>query len=300
MKRTVSILSLFIIALTVQPVFGIDKTININADKIVKISIIDIRPTQPSAGLASTDALRKSKYSKIDDMDEYRSKVLSENPLKTVRGPGDEIYLTDGHHRALGVFRTALDKCENAKAVEPVEACMKKVEVRIKIEADFSKNSWDEFLAALQKSNNIYLPPDVRAKLQRGEITRQQIFQDPGGVLPSNIGELTDNPFRSALGTLFSRTKFNIDGGNFVNYLEFLLSEKIADKVKVEPGREFDPEVHVNLTRAIFYTPEVLKYMRCLARPDDFSWEKAQTDINLALRLDGNLPFDQSSCEAGR
>jgi hypothetical protein len=300
MHRTRTILFLLIITLAAQPVFGSDKTINIAADKITQVSIIDIHPTQPEAGLASTELLRKSKYSKISDMEEYRTKVLAENPLKTVRGPGGEIYLTDGHHRALGVFRTASEKCEKTKSVEPVDACMKKIEVRVKVEADFSQGSWDDFLDALQKSNNIYLPPEVRAKLQRGEITKQQIFKYPGGVLPPNIGMLADNPLRSSLGSLFSRSKFNIDASNFVNYLEYLLGEKIADKVKVESGREFDPEVQIDLTRAIFYTPEILKYMRCLAKTDDFSWEKAQTDINLALRLDGNLPFEQSSCEASR
>ena len=137
---------------------------------------------------------------------------------------------------------------------------------------------------------------EVRERVSRGEISKQQIFNNPDGVLPPNIGKLANDPMRSALGSLFSRQKFSIDGNNFINYLEFLLAEKIADKVKVEAGREFTPEVQISLAGAIFYNPDVLKYLRCLARTEEILWDKAQTDINLALRIEANTPFERREC----
>ena len=289
MKRLSVGLSLLFIVLFAQATFAVET---------VTISILDLHPTQPAAGVASTDYFRKTKYAKINDLDEYRALIVSENPLRAVRGPGGEIYLTDGHHRALGIFRTSAEKCASAKSSEGVEACMKRAKIRVKIEGDFSKRSWNDFVDTLLKDNNMYLPPEVREKVSRGEITREQIFKNPGGVLPPIIGKLANDPMRSALGALFSRQKFSIDGNNFVNYLEFLLAEKIADKVKVEAGSEFTSEVQISLAGAIFYNPDVLKYLRCLARTDDIQWEKAQTDINLALRIEANIPFERTACEA--
>ncbi len=263
----------------------------------IKVSIIELRPTQPAAGLATTDIFRKSKYQKTTDMAEFLAKIIAENPLRAVRGPGGEIFLTDGHHRALGVFRTAMERCESAKPAVGVEPCMKQALIRVNVEDDLSSKTWTDFVAALKKNNNIYLPSQLWAKIEKGEITYEQIFKKPGGIIPDSLGKLANDTIRSALGSLFSRQKFNVDGNNFINYLEFYLADKIADRVKIEPGQEFDPDVQINLARAVFYTPEILKYFRCLARSDDFSWEKAQVDINLALRLDANVSFDQSNCE---
>lgn len=174
---------------------------------------------------------------------------------------------------------------------------MKQALIRVNVEDDLSSKTWTDFVAALKKNNNIYLPSQLWAKIEKGEITYEQIFKKPGGIIPDSLGKLANDTIRSALGSLFSRQKFNVDGNNFINYLEFYLADKIADRVKIEPGQEFDPDVQINLARAVFYTPEILKYFRCLARSDDFSWEKAQVDINLALRLDANVSFDQSNCE---
>ena len=287
MKRLSAALSLLIFVLFSQATF---------ANEIVTISIVDLHPTQPAAGVATTDYFRKIKYGKVNDIDEYRALIVSENPLMGVRGPGGKIYLTDGHHRALGVFRTSAEKCESVKSSESADACMKLAKIRVKIEGDFSKSSWNDFADTLLKDNNMYLPPEVRDKIARGEISMQQIFNNPGGVLPPTIGKLANDPMRSALGSLLSRQKFSIDAKNFANYLEFLLAEKIADKVKVEAGREFTPEVQISLAGAIFYNPDVLKYFRCLARTDEIQWDKAQTDINMALRIEANTPFERREC----
>jgi len=291
MKRLSVGLSLLFIVLFAQGSFAVET---------VTISILDLHPTQPAAGVASTDYFRKTKYAKINDLDEYRALIVSENPLRAVRGPGGDIYLTDGHHRALGIFRTAAEKCEIVKSSESIDVCMKKAKVRVKIDGDFTKSSWNDFVDALMKDNNLYLPPDVREKVSRGEISKQQIFKNPGGVLPPTIGKLADDPMRSALGSLFSRQRFSIDGNNFVNYVEFLLAEKIADRVKVEAGKELVPEVQISLAGAIFYNPDVLKYLRCLARTDEIQWDKAQTDINLALRIEANTPFERRECELNK
>lgn len=288
MKKISVMLSAFILLISANTSF---------CEEIVTVSILDIHPTQPAAGVASVESIRKAKYSKINDIAEYRAKILAETPLKTVRGPEGDIYLTDGHHRALSIFRTTYEKCETLKPVEGLDACVKKADIKVTIEEDYSNESWDDFVDELHSSNKIYLTQSTWDKIKRGEISKKQVFKNPGAVLPQNLGKLGNDTMRSALGSLFSRQKFNIDSNNFVNYLEFFIAEKISNKVKIEPGHEFDSDVQVNLARAIFYTPDVLNYMRCLAKDDDYSWDKAQTDINLALRIEANTPFDRSICD---
>ena len=266
--------------------------------EIAEVSVLDIHPTQPAAGYAASEATQLVKFKNIKDEAALRDRVLQEKPLRAVVAPGGAIYLTDGHHRALGVFRTSAAICEtNAPAAE-VDSCMRKVKIKVRIDGDYSKNSWDEFVDALLKENNIYLPQKVKARLASGELTKEQIFKGSAGIMPQSLGKLANDPMRSAIGTLFFHQ--GISGVLFANYLEFLVAERLGGVVKVEVGHEFDPGVQIRLMKAIFGNDDIVKFIRCLAVRDEKSWREAQAAVNQVVGIENDTPFAPKLCETGK
>ncbi len=266
--------------------------------EFTEVSVLDIHPTQPAAGYAASEANQLMKFKNIRDEAALRNQVLQEKPLRAVVAPGGGIYLTDGHHRALALFRTSAAICETSRPTAEVDSCMRGIKVKIRIEGDYSKSSWDDFVDELIKENNIYLPQTIKVRLASGELTKERIFNGPDRVMPLSLGKLANDPMRSAIGTLFHYQ--GIKGDLFVNYAEFLVAERIGGMVKVEVGHEFDPGVQVRLMRAIFGNEDIVKFLRCLARRDEKSWSSAQKGINQVVGVDNVTPFSPTLCETGK
>jgi hypothetical protein len=266
--------------------------------EFAEVSVLDIHPTQPAAGYAASEATQLFKFKNIRDEAALRNRVLQEKPLRAVVAPGGGIYLTDGHHRALGVFRTSAAICESSMPAAEVDSCMRGIKVKVRIDGDYSKSSWDDFVDALLKENNIYLPQTIKARLASGELTKERIFKGPDGVMPPSLGKLANDPMRSAIGTLFFYQ--GINGDLFANYLEFLVAERLGGVVKVEVGHEFDPGVQVRLMKAIFGNEDIVKFIRCLAIRDKKSWSDAQKEINQVVGVDNDTPFSPTLCETGK
>lgn len=267
-------------------------------EKIAEVSVLDIQPTQPAAGFAASEASQLLKFKNIRDEAALHKRVLEEKPLRAVIGPEGGIYLTDGHHRALGVYRTSTAICESSRPAAEVDACLRGVKVKVRIEGDFSKKSWDVFVDALLQDNNIFLPRTIKARLASKELTKEQLFKGPDRVMPPSLGKLANDPMRSAIGTLFYYQ--GVNGNLFVNYLEFLVAERLGGEVKVQVGQEFDPGVQVRLLKAVFNNEDLIKFIRCLARRDEKSWSEAQKQINQVVGLDSNTPFAAATCETGK
>jgi hypothetical protein len=266
--------------------------------KIAEVSVFDIRPTQPAAGYAASEATQLLRFRNIRDEAALRDRVLQEKPLRAVVAPGGGVYLTDGHHRALAIYRTSAAICESSKPAAEVDPCMRGIKVRVRIDGDYSNSGWDEFVDALLKENNMYLPQTIRAKLASGELAKERIFKDPDGVMPTSLGKLANDPMRSAIGTLFHYQ--GISGDWFANYLEFLVSERIGGAVEVKAGHEFSPDVQIRLMKAIFGNENIVKFIRCLAIRDEKPWNEAQKAIDQAVGIDTGAPFVPEHCEAGK
>lgn len=142
MKRLLMVCVLLIITL-----FGNFAT----GAEIAEVAVLDIHPTQPAAGYAASEATQLMKFKNVRDETALRSRVLEEKPLRAVIAPGGDIYLTDGHHRALGVYRTSAAICEASRPAAEVSSCMRGIKVKVRIEGDYSKSSWEEFVDALLK-----------------------------------------------------------------------------------------------------------------------------------------------------
>lgn len=266
--------------------------------EFAEVSVLDIHPTQPAAGYAASEATQLLKFKNIRDETALRDRVLQEKPLRAVIAPGGGIYLTDGHHRALGVFRTSAAICESSRPDAEVDSCMRGIKVKVRIDGDYSKSSWDEFVDALLNQNNIYLPQTIKARLASGELTKERVFKGPDGVMPPSLGKLANDPMRSAIGTLFYYQ--GINGDLFANYLEFLVAERLGGKVTVDVGHEFDPAVQVRLMKAIFGNEDIVKFIRCLARRDEKSWSDAQKALNQVVGVDNSTSFTPILCETGK
>lgn len=264
--------------------------------EIAEISVLDIHPTQPAAGYAASEATQLVRFKNIKDETALRNRVLEEKPLRAVVAPGGDIYLTDGHHRALAVFRTSAAICEISRPAVEVDSCMRGIKVKVRIDGNYSKNNWNDFVDALLKENNIYLPQPIRAKLASGELTKERIFKN--GAMPPSLGKLANDPMRSAIGTLFYNQ--GINGDLFANYLEFLVAERLGGAVKVEVGHEFAPDVQVRLMKAIFGSDDIVKFIRCLARRNERSWSEAQKQVNQAVGIDDSTLFPPTHCETGK
>ena len=266
--------------------------------EFAEVSVLDIHPTQPAAGYAASEATQLVKFKNIKDETALRNRVLEEKPLRAVIAPGGGIYLTDGHHRALAVYRTSAAICETSRPAAEVAPCMRGIKVRVRVDGDYSKSSWDDFVDALLKENNIYLPQTIKTRLASGELSKERIFKGPDAVMPPSLGKLANDPMRSAIGTLFHYQ--GIKGDLFANYMEFLVAERLGGAVKVQTGHEFSPDVQVRLTKAIFGNEVIVKFIRCLAIRDEKSWSDAQKSIDQVVGVDNSAPFTPARCETGK
>lgn len=268
----------------------------VHSADVREFSVVDLRPTQPAAGYAAAEAGQFQKFRLVDNEEKLHARLKQEKPLRVVLGPGGAVFLTDGHHRALGIFRASMAICETSRPGDQTNACMAGVRVRVRVDGDYSEMSWSNFLEILVKENNIYLPREIREKLDSGKLSAEMLFKQPGGLLPPNIGKLANDPMRSAIGTLFYHQ--GISGDLFINYIEFMLAERVDSKVKVEPGFESDIGVQMRLTKEIFGNPSMVKYLRCKARQGNDSWNKAQRQINNSVGLEASHSFEPSFCQA--
>ena len=262
--------------------------------EIAEVSVLEIHPTQPAAGYAASEATQLFKYKNIRDDAALRARVLQEKPLRAVIGPGGEFFLTDGHHRALGVYRTAAAICENTRPAADVAPCIRSIKVKVQVDGNYTGQSWNTFVDQLMKENNLYLPKPVKEAVVKGTLPKEKLLKQPGGILPESLAKLANDPMRSAIGTLFYYQ--GVSGDNFANYLEFLVAERLNGVVPVQVGHEFEPGVQVRLMKAIFGNGDIVTYIRCLARRDETAWKTAQQQINQVVGIDTDAPFAPSHC----
>ncbi len=131
---------------------------------LVKVKILDVRPTQFSVG-AKEIQFRSVKIEGKDE-DGTLADYKKENAGKVVIGPDGSFFLVDGHHFARALFE------------------MGKESMRVEILKDYSDLSWNAFWAKLRQKHLCYLR-DSRGRLRSPS------------ELPKTIAGLKDDPYRS-------------------------------------------------------------------------------------------------------
>jgi hypothetical protein len=180
-----------------------------------------------------------------------------------------------------------------------INDCFASIKVKVQIDNDLSKSSWDDFSQYMLKNNNVYLPPDIRKQIENGAIPVADLFKNSNKVLPKTLGELKNDPMRTAMGSMLYLNKPSLNGDLFKNYLEFILIEKLNSKDKLPQGIEANDEYLKKLNALVFKNPEIVKTLRCHARADELSWKEAQLIIDQivgVVRTKDEPGFLQSEC----
>jgi hypothetical protein len=265
-------------------------------------SLEQIRPTQTSIGFAAIRSIRENYASRAakngQSLKEYLAERAASEPLRGVRSPDGQIFLTDGHHRT----RVTSDLIHESGAPA--------ARIPVRLDADFTNDTWEAFAAHMVAHNDLYLDPPIRKRVQseidRGQLTAAGIFAR-ADILPANIGALPDNPLRSVIGNILY--PLGLKGEHFANYLEFHLGERLGERlgehVKVKAGEESDPKKIAAVRHALFTDPALIRALRCNARDENpEEYRKTQSQISDALLSESpkqarpDPDFKKSSCKS--
>ncbi|MBT8492023.1 MAG: hypothetical protein KJO07_03095, partial [Deltaproteobacteria bacterium] len=178
-------------------------------------------------------------------------------PIPAIIDPKGKVRMLDGHHKL-----TALRTIEREMGI--------KVLVRIQVVHDYKGQSFDRYarhlVGTLGKGYFGAKPPaSAIAKVK---------------TLPSSFDKLGDNPLRSVLGVVF--TKSGLEGSWFADYIQFHLGEKLmAGGLEKELQRQGltdrngklasdsagNPRVIKAVTRMVFSNPKLDSYLRGKIKP---------------------------------
>jgi hypothetical protein len=131
--------------------------------EIVGARLETLRPTQMSVGMAEV-ALKQQQWRALDSGE--REHLLDSHAFPAVFGPKNRPYITDHHHLGLALLREGV------------------ANVRLTIQADFSKLLKDEFWMAMEFRQWVH-PFDAHGRKR------------PIADLPHSLLALRDDPFRS-------------------------------------------------------------------------------------------------------
>ncbi|MBF0298086.1 MAG: ParB/Srx family N-terminal domain-containing protein [Oligoflexia bacterium] len=208
-----------------------------NTDKILKIPIENIHPSQMSVGHASV--IKMYEGSKNQTPQEFQNSLYKKD-FPAIIAPNGEIYISDGHHRMIvATLRNFEEKAKNG------------YKIKVKITDNFLNKTWSDFVQQMIYKNKIYfdnktikeINKNITAFKKEISLTKKHssnwkkakeeeiwygIFKNK---IPSSFLDLPDNPLRSLIGDVLYELKITTTGPNFKNYSEFRLAEIIDDKL---------------------------------------------------------------------
>jgi len=192
-----------------------------------QIAIGDLHPTQPVVGkyqveyqVASLKVIERGESSQYASVEEY----VNQRTVPVVLGPGNQFYMVDSHHTMSSIWEYYQG--------DP------NIQVNIEIIQDWRNKP--DFWSAMQEQNYTYL----------GTPGNQMNPED----LPSNLGELENDPYRAAVGMALNWGFFERPKGERIFFYQF----KLADCLK-EFGLTLPDEInrsHIYQTLAMIHDPQ--------------------------------------------
>jgi len=171
---------------------------------VCTLNVEDIRPTQFAVGMQEV----KCKTKRFEDMSKSDlAKYLEKNPLPTIIGPDERFYVTDHHHLARSLFDADIDKDQK------VIYCQITFNWR-----HFDKD--DDFWEQMMLMQKVWLYDERGMQPMAPE------------YLPSNVGEMLDDPFRSLSWMVRNRGGYEKTDGDFS---EFLWGNFFRDNIPIPP-----------------------------------------------------------------
>ena len=172
--------------------------------RIHAVPVLELRPTQITVGIREVEAKRQSWR---EHPDRRKERFLGAHLIPVVRGPKDQLFVTDHHHLALALHREGVH------------------DVATTVVADLRKLPREAFFIYLD--NRGWLHP-------YDEEGRRRTYED----LPRRVTGLVDDPYRSLAGELRLRGGFAKDTTPFS---EFLWADFLRRRIKRKAvKRDFD------------------------------------------------------------
>ncbi len=178
-----------------------------------------------------------------------REKVVEKvSPVEAFVGPDGRLWVTDGHHRAIGIMQ-ALKKDFPGLANELLPG------FKVKILENFVGRSMEDLAGAMHDKGKGYFPPEMREAYDKarnlqaalikkkdfpgGEDARRQAVQDARRQavaelakllekLPEDFSQIKNSPMRTALGKAFGEAQLGSD--HFLDYVQFYAGEYLLKK----------------------------------------------------------------------
>ena len=132
-------------------------------EKLILEDVMNLKPTQQVVGMKSVDVKTEKLEEKSRD---ERHEYLKENPVPVIKGPHQELYMTDHHH-----LSRALVESDHRK-------------IYVFIVENWSDLSIADFWERMEQEGYAYLKDKQGKRIKASE-------------LPGNVTLLQDDPFRS-------------------------------------------------------------------------------------------------------
>lgn len=175
------------------------------------VKIGDIRPTQMTVGMREVARKRHQWQSSVE---KDRPEFLGRHMIPVVLGPKKRCWMVDHHHLALALLREDVSH------------------VLVSIVADLSSLHREEFMVFMDNRNWLH-PYDATGKRQKAK------------KLPTHVGELEDDPYRSLAGALRRAGGYAKDA---TPYSEFLWANFLRNRIDAE---ELDKDEEAALGKAL-------------------------------------------------
>ena len=194
--------------------------------------IKDIRPTQANVGEYQVQYRNLPKYEKVGD--EAYSKTHSAKDVEiaiekeqakkefpVIKAPDGNFYLVDRHHNTRAIYEYYLNN-EDVLHVDPLS-----VRILVTVKKDYSDSAtMDDFWDKMERKN--YFWP-----YEFDQLSSKYIKYDYK-ILPKNIKDLGNDPYRSAMG-LAQKEAFEEPTGEEVYFFQFKWGMCVAQLGFIDP-----------------------------------------------------------------
>lgn len=189
---------------------GVSSAVAADEDRVTKVEVSDLRPTQMNVGMIEV----QRKAQKLSSMGKKeRDAFLKANPVPVVVGPSPRksLYLIDHHHLSRAVLEAGGGH------------------VYVKVVADLSDLSREEFWVEMNKRGYVYLKNDLGQDILPSD-------------LPKRVADLGDDPYRSLAGVVRRSGGYVKD---MTPFAEFKWAAFFRERIKIgdKPKNTFDKAV---------------------------------------------------------
>lgn len=272
---------------------------------------MDIATTQTSVGKAEIEQIILEWAAAAEgDGEKFRSILkakIHDRISPAVEGPnlwnGNQptLYLCDGHHRASAVFRilhadwnTLPTEVKTLMPKSLQQSWREQNDLKIRLGVDQKFSSKEELVNAFRRGNLGQIPFEEEQLKKAASSNPEQLLRLYRQLAP-NLASLKDSPWRSAIGSAFSR--MGVKGEHFENYIEFQVAELLEKKYPELKKFLNDPLNHTfqkRLERILLTDTDIFSLLQTKTKSGatgkwEADWENKRTKLPLKKSCAGRF-----------